>query len=523
MSTCSSDSDASPDPLRRSTSPTPFSLPFSLDITHLVTSNDTPLDSEDVAIRSTISTLRERLELPSGLIGDLDKASRSTDPSIIRHLISKRLAVVSPFRRIPADIIYEIFIEVYNSTEFNGPPHPLWHLGHICRFWRAVAISCPHLWNCINVEIIDPSADALDRLNPLSKIEIQYSRSANLPIKMALTSWPLLKDVDSAWLTGFFSGSDRWSSLRVRCSSTAFEALRPLHGRLPLLRRLEVLAFEYNRAPQALADIFAVAPQLTEVILTDENCEMLSPQITLPWRQLTVYRGMYDFSDQLELLQALPNATDCTLGFSSAVTAPLTSGKVTRRWHRLHLSSPRYFLTWLTAPALEELHLRGEVSAPSLYSFFPRSACQLTALVWDRVLFYHSPGEQLGDVPPPAFLRTLPCLRRLVIRPRPQHEDDPPLERHALFDALAACGPGTDADAELCPALVELACDDAYVVTNAVLVSKLLGMVEARLRNTRLVSFRLALGGRTAPPSLAARVERLAHGGRDVALVLKLK
>ncbi|KAJ6531250.1 hypothetical protein B0H19DRAFT_905164, partial [Mycena capillaripes] len=69
--------------------------------------------------------------------------------------------VISPIRRLPPEIIGAIFLylaPVLGSNHQLRRRGPLeldrvprvripWHLGHICRYWRAVALSTRSLWS----------------------------------------------------------------------------------------------------------------------------------------------------------------------------------------------------------------------------------------------------------------------------------------------------------------------------------------------------------------------------------------
>ncbi|KAJ7138227.1 hypothetical protein C8R44DRAFT_566046, partial [Mycena epipterygia] len=57
---------------------------------------------------------------------------------------------LAPIRRIPTEILSNIFV-CYADFVDDGPPFrdvrkAAWILGHICSYWRAVAISTPAVW-----------------------------------------------------------------------------------------------------------------------------------------------------------------------------------------------------------------------------------------------------------------------------------------------------------------------------------------------------------------------------------------
>ncbi|PBK92243.1 hypothetical protein ARMGADRAFT_930968, partial [Armillaria gallica] len=56
--------------------------------------------------------------------------------------------VLAPVRRLPPEILMEIFTWTRNSQSYyahrmKGSP---WVVSHVCTTWRAAALSCPELW-----------------------------------------------------------------------------------------------------------------------------------------------------------------------------------------------------------------------------------------------------------------------------------------------------------------------------------------------------------------------------------------
>ncbi|KAF7332481.1 F-box domain-containing protein [Mycena kentingensis (nom. inval.)] len=374
-------------------------------------SNEPPSDQEDELVRNSIHSLQALFDLPSSFGVFIDGSTRSLD---VHSLLTSRAAVVSPIRRLPAELICEILIEAYASHDFAGTaPHPLWRLSHISRFWRATAIGCPQLWNNICVEIVDPSAETMERRHSLDKLQLLYERAANLPVHVSFTAWPLSTSLDKRWMAGFLADSHRWSTLRVACTSKSFDQLWPLalSGRLALLQSASLHCLEASRRPNCIDELFVNASNLRSLDLTSPSCDSPSPLLILPWTQITSYRASYHARLHLELFLRCPKISRASLGFyptllgqgdlppAYANISALTSRVVAARLKHLTLNAPeQLILDALDAPRPRR------ASDPRRHPTRP------------IVLHMHSVDATLV-LPPAALLLALPNLRRLVLRP----------------------------------------------------------------------------------------------------------
>ncbi|KAJ6543635.1 hypothetical protein DFH09DRAFT_825774, partial [Mycena vulgaris] len=98
------------------------------------------------SLETEISQLRDRLVQLEG-----EHASLST-----YH--SQNIAILSPVRRLPPEVLCEIFSwtlppvhEAFEHSKLGVKVSP-WVLTHISRRWRAVALSSPSLWSQISVD-----------------------------------------------------------------------------------------------------------------------------------------------------------------------------------------------------------------------------------------------------------------------------------------------------------------------------------------------------------------------------------
>ncbi|KAJ7214717.1 hypothetical protein B0H12DRAFT_971980, partial [Mycena haematopus] len=117
------------------------------DILH---TNAVPTDAECDRIRDFLQGPRKELVDLSNKITQLQsllhEATHRRDE--LQESISAHLALLSPFRRLPDDIIREIFIATHPSTRnpsFSSDEPPL-VLCRTCKSWRNIALTTPRLW-----------------------------------------------------------------------------------------------------------------------------------------------------------------------------------------------------------------------------------------------------------------------------------------------------------------------------------------------------------------------------------------
>ncbi|KAF9064726.1 hypothetical protein BDP27DRAFT_1333024 [Rhodocollybia butyracea] len=169
--------------------------------------------------------------------------------------------VLHPIRRLPADIILEIFdwcvsvqsIEpdsvVLDNPELKLPGlrvvqslhsvHPPWNLGQVSRNWRNIALSSPKLWSSVSIFLrtTHPSASIQRRveLSQVSLLSIYLTRSHDYPLSVYINSL----HAEHPLLSMIYAQSHRW---RNAVLYLPVETLRNLSfsikGALPMLRTL---------------------------------------------------------------------------------------------------------------------------------------------------------------------------------------------------------------------------------------------------------------------------------------------
>ncbi|KAJ7019210.1 hypothetical protein C8F04DRAFT_1148441 [Mycena alexandri] len=120
--------------------------------------NYCPKDEELVEIKNLIiePTLRLRrlddeiVELQSAL----DKLAAERDS--VEAFVDAHKALISPARRLPLDIIQEVFVAclpTHRNCVMSASEAPVL-LGRICGLWRAISLSTPRLWS--KIHIVEP-------------------------------------------------------------------------------------------------------------------------------------------------------------------------------------------------------------------------------------------------------------------------------------------------------------------------------------------------------------------------------
>ncbi|KAJ7151810.1 hypothetical protein C8R43DRAFT_1004429 [Mycena crocata] len=145
--------------------------------------NYVPDDSEVETIQNHIipPARAEYLRLEA-LIRDL-----SIQHDNLKDYIDSHMALISPFRRMPHDVVQSIFLACLPTARnavmavYEAPLI----LGRICSAWRAVAYSTPMLWASLNVSLGFIQADER-RVLALTE---WLARSAACPLSLSITGY----------------------------------------------------------------------------------------------------------------------------------------------------------------------------------------------------------------------------------------------------------------------------------------------------------------------------------------------
>lgn len=209
--------------------------------------------------------------------------------------LRKNKSIVNPVRRVPPEILGEIFLRVldaYVDFDFDShsPPSPITTpliLSQICSEWRQICIGFPRLWNHI---IISFDNDNHGRMIPLVKLWLD--RAQALPLSLAIRPRSIRPTHVSKMMDTLLSYLPQCKRLYIDIITSR---LSEVHCSMGLLENLEVTLTSgfTDDGGSCLSNVFTAfedAPRLKTVkVWSDSNFleEDAILKLILPWPQLT--------------------------------------------------------------------------------------------------------------------------------------------------------------------------------------------------------------------------------------------
>ncbi|KAJ7696668.1 hypothetical protein B0H17DRAFT_389621, partial [Mycena rosella] len=198
---------------------------------------------------------------------------------------------LSPIRRIPPEILAEVFIFCRDSSldaasyYISDPREAPMLLAHICSSWRLVCHGTPRLWQHVHLR----SAASFRKPSFIYRI---LARSGSLPIHLNLaTLEPRAHAVSTPVISIWDRCRTRVKSIRLNIDLTDVSRLTSLNQEtFPVLRSLDVNvrdAEAVDPGVAAMLSAFNDAPSLDIVNITADSPRTESLLSALPWFQLT--------------------------------------------------------------------------------------------------------------------------------------------------------------------------------------------------------------------------------------------
>ncbi|KAK0188597.1 hypothetical protein F5146DRAFT_672052 [Armillaria mellea] len=414
-----------------------YPLPFS----RLLQNNDPPPADLDVT-----RTVPDMIERATNDIALTKKAVQSlwvqikkkrTEIWALERVIDDCNIVLSPIRRLPTDIILEIFHAVvqerYDVFEVTKGP---WLLSHVCKTWRTLVREYGALWSSANITNVAPGGNRISLRQPAMLLGTALKRSGTFPLsvwfdyetkkrrrghQVSESYLPFIgsngeelgpSDGDdevflsnrSSYVTGrsfvklpiecqlatvLARHSRRLKYLNIDVSTTpTLKGLHALNGRLDRLETLHITS-SCERIHNELQEYFSVAPMLHSVYLNDLP---LASALHLPLRQLR------SLDHQLPKMRAdvWRTTVQTILHQGSRLTdygppsPPAAYNSETSRIENALLRTFRvrdwYVLDYFHLPGIDELHIhhfgwvKGQIAGDTLSAFIHRSRCTLKKL-----------------------------------------------------------------------------------------------------------------------------------------------
>jgi len=233
----------------------------------------------------------------------------------LRKFTIEHDAFLAPIRRLPAEILIEIFMLCMNYDLSSFSPNRSPSLfGQVCRGWRQVALSTQKLWSSITVTYYRPSS---------AKAKLWISRASSAPLTICLNSvHPQTGRVGKIQpvIAVLAQHCDRWRHLELCLDDSMLPCFSSIKHRLPWLESIRI------ERPTGLheLDVFEVAPRLRSFF---SGPYVYLTRLKFPWHQLTDLNAhMHTIIECLNALQLVPNLVKCTLysqlSLSEASTPP---------------------------------------------------------------------------------------------------------------------------------------------------------------------------------------------------------
>ncbi|KAJ6552722.1 hypothetical protein B0H19DRAFT_1154788 [Mycena capillaripes] len=370
----------------------------------LLSTNEPPEDSELGLVRSVIANAGVRLTRLDTDIAQLRDRLRQLeeDHSALSSFRTQSMAILSPLRRIPAEVLSEIFLWTLPSLRegaargrFQMADSP-WSMTHVSRRWRAVAILNPSLWSTIVISY----QIATNPSYSLFMLKAQMARAQRLKIHFDGT-----EQSDSRSQIEVFEclvcQSSRWEDLSLALPLALVPLLASVRDRVPLLQRVWI---EWSEAANVAGvdsmDCFRVAPSLVDLSVDNEYGFI---PFSFPIHNLTRYQFDAPWEVHQAVLKFGQNLVEARMLISEE-SWPTPGEAIHPPALRRLFSSHLQVLDYLRTPCLEEIaidYVEEEVPTlrTRLESLVLRSRCSLRRLSLLGPCAVDPIGEILKNIP----------------------------------------------------------------------------------------------------------------------------
>ncbi|KAF9049327.1 hypothetical protein BDZ89DRAFT_978266 [Hymenopellis radicata] len=343
--------------------------------------------------------------------------------TLLQHLVSQRddtrtcinshLAILTPIRRLPVEILQEIFGHCLPAKQSCAASQAPLVLTRVCVLWRQVAIGTPRLWDTLVMRLPSrPSFIGDDTVvstrSRLRLMALWLERSKAVPFTLLLSVPHTIASVVEEFLPLFHAHLHRFRDLRLWLPICWLKHVLPLitiGTTWPVLEQLEV-SFSPVHGPSSGMPVIQLdeerMPRLRHLFLrcgghgSPASAELSSPSRTL--RSLDLDFAIAP-SECRRILSECPNLLTCRLravdGFSSHPDPGATVLYCLEDFN-VQTSQPiSLLLDSLCLPALKSLHISETItfdSARDVWSqhtfdnFIENSGCKLESLLLHNVL-----------------------------------------------------------------------------------------------------------------------------------------
>ncbi|KAJ7483492.1 hypothetical protein FB451DRAFT_1364403 [Mycena latifolia] len=365
----------------------------------VLSTNEAPEGAELTFIREVVSKTDAKLADVKKEISRLQNRIQQLQDERASLAIyrAQNTAVLSPLRRMPPEVLGEIFSWTLPSIDEGSrkfhKSHSPWVLTQVCNRWRAVAVSTPSLWSRVVI-------NCFEELNPLSMVKTQIERAHRLQIHFyAHEKKPSRPQIDMFQLLADHSA--QWEELVIGLTTAITSLLASLRDRVPSLYKLEV-TWRDPASQQGVEsiDCFRTASSLIDVVIFNKFRHI---PILLPAQQLTRYTVNAPWHVHAGILKLAHSLVDARIDISFENDAWPDSSEPTDLLllRRLYVSHPN-ILHYLRTPAVRDItYLLETDEGPGvllrhLEPFVVRSGCSLQKFCFHGVPVLSVAAEILG-------------------------------------------------------------------------------------------------------------------------------
>ncbi len=339
--------------------------------------NDPPVDSERAALEAVVregkaklASLRQRIATVRKMLQILFKEQTRT----VKHITDAKI-LLSPIRRLPADVLIEIFTACLPEdpdlpddtdsldTQLQVAP---WVLSQVCSSWRQTALTWTGLWANIRLKMDLYT----NHMESVFRLGIVLDRAGEHRLRVFIHGQ---KDFsDHPVFEMIMSTSARWESLDVSAPLRSFRSFNSISHHLPLLETLWIRVSSFHRSdlrPESTCVIhgFRQAPRLRDLSVTQKlvsDIPFFTGLFDLPLETISELHIESTASDVVSFLRSDTAKHLITLGITSIhskrhglpqqIEIPVIRHDCLQR---LYLANSAAGLSGLQLPALRSLDL----------------------------------------------------------------------------------------------------------------------------------------------------------------------
>ncbi|KAF9039211.1 hypothetical protein BJ165DRAFT_1496837 [Panaeolus papilionaceus] len=341
-------------------------------VPRLLTSNDPPDEEETVLLRNALEGAEAQLkvytdEMRDKLFWDPANAPKSGSPPPMIRLeahISDLKSLSSAIRRFPSELLQVIFtIGLFprpRNPEIHYPQDALewpWAISQVCRHWRNTALAMPELWSYLPPLMMSRVQLSGEMRLRHAMFKTMVERSKDMGLHVIINSDTAKRTPRDPTIDFLVHHSERWESATMNMSPSQLIVFGNIKGRLPRLKRLQISLWYASMDDTVDGDIFAIAPQLSDITCYSSDVELQFPQAQLLRCSLRSHSSVTQVQQIISSNAAFLQMLSLGSGLLPLMGGSLTLPNLTQFYMISNSYDDIGGLGELVLPALEELHI----------------------------------------------------------------------------------------------------------------------------------------------------------------------